>query len=59
MDDRCPRGHDVGFLKHIERVGYTLTIAQDNVEGDMRPWCIPERFPVERRTVWARVYAVK
>jgi len=49
----------VGFLKHIERDGYTLTIAQDNVEGDMRPWCIPERFPVERRTVWARVFAVK
>lgn len=62
--DKCPDGHSVGRMtfQHNGREGraYCITVGQDNVPGDMRPWCIPENFPVvrsqlRRRTAWERV----
>ncbi len=48
----CPAGHGVA--------NYFITVAQDNVPADRRPWCIPDNFPVveppvPRPTAWARV----
>lgn len=53
--DKCPKRHFVGEREFYNgRVGmaYSLTIAQDNVPDDMRPWCIPENFPTVGRTAW-------
>jgi hypothetical protein len=59
---KCPKGHRIGPMTFYDgKVGWTycLTIAQDNVPDDMRPWCIPEHFPVyvEGKTAWERLLA--
>lgn len=56
--DKCPKGHSIQrrtFDDGHEGWTYFITIAQDNVPGDIRPWCIPERFPVTGRTMWERL----
>lgn len=56
--DKCPKRHFVGEMTFYNgRVGmaYSLTVGQDKVEGDMRPWCIPEHFPTTGRTAWEHV----
>jgi hypothetical protein len=56
VDGRCGLGHDTGPLAHLDgRMGYTLIVAQENVPGDMRPWCIPENFPRVGRSAWEHV----
>lgn len=58
VKDQCPDGHRIGLSKFWDgREGwtYSLTIAQENVPGDMRPWCIPENFPRVGRTAWEHV----
>lgn len=49
VNGKCTTGHSTGSEV------YFLTVAQDNVPGDMRPWCLPERFPIVRRTTWEHV----
>lgn len=58
----CPKGHGIWRMTSYggrEGWTYSLTIAQDRVPGDMRPWCIPEHFPVhvEGQAAWERLLA--
>jgi len=58
VKDKCPEKHFVGrmtFYNGREGWAYSLTIAQENVPGDMRPWCIPEKFPTVGRSAWERI----
>jgi hypothetical protein len=48
VDDKCPKGHDVGKFRAYdgtERMAYSVTIAQDRVPDDRRPW---ERLLADR-----------
>ena len=53
---KCVNGHDLGRLPSGSW-GYTLIVAQDNVPDDMRPWCLPENFPVVGPSAWERLLA--
>jgi hypothetical protein len=58
VQDKCPDGHRIErrtFYDGREGWTYNITVAQLRVEGDCRPWCIPENFPTVGRTVWERV----
>lgn len=64
VDDKCPEGHSLKprMSEATGRVSpmYFITVAQDNVPGDMRPWCLPENFPLVKGpilTAWERLLA--
>ena len=61
VDDGCPSGHNVGQRMKYDgsgmMVGYCISVAQNGVPGDLRPWCIAENFPVVviGKTAWERL----